>query len=107
AGGEPPDACRRAGEPPVTARPAGTYHSQELQAYATLAAGGEPGSATVTVGLARPRTLSPASDGVWAGDGLTVRLLDGGAGLEISLYGARRRQVARTRGPPPPRPRRP
>jgi AraC-like DNA-binding protein len=39
--------------------------------------------------------VSPASGGVWAGDGLTVRPLAGGAELEISLYGARRCRFAR------------
>jgi hypothetical protein len=53
--------------------------------------------------------VSPASDGVWAGEGLTVRLLAGGAALEsgaaleISLYGARRCRLTRVDGPPPAR----
>jgi hypothetical protein len=47
--------------------------------------------------------VSPASDGVWAGDGLTVRPLAGGAELEVSLYGARRCRFARIDGTPPPR----
>jgi len=104
-GDEPPGVYRRAGEPPAAAPPAGTYYSQELHAHATLAAsgGGPTGTAALAVGLAPPRAVSPASDGVWAGDGLTVRLLPGGAELEISLYGARRCRFARTDGTPPPR----
>jgi CubicO group peptidase (beta-lactamase class C family) len=104
-GDEPPEVYRRAGEPPTAAPPAGTYYSQELHAYATLAAadGAAPGAATLAIGLAPPRAVSPASEGVWAGDGLTVRPLAGAAELEVSLYGARRCRFARVEGTPPPR----
>jgi len=104
-GDEPPEVYLRAGEPPAAAPPAGTYYSPELHAHATLTAAGgaAPGTAALTVGLAPPRTVSPVSDGVWAGDGLTVRPLAGGAELEISLYGARRCRFARSDGTPPPR----
>jgi CubicO group peptidase (beta-lactamase class C family) len=104
-GDEPPEVYVRAGEPPAVAPPAGTYYSEELHAHATLAAadGEAPGTATLAVGLAPSRTVSPASGGVWAGDGLTVRPLAGGAELEISLYGARRCRFARIEGTPPPR----
>jgi hypothetical protein len=104
-GDEPPEVYLRAGEPPAAAPPAGTYYSQELHAHATLAAddGAAPGAATLAIGLAPPRTVSPASDGAWAGDGLTVRPLAGGAELEVSLYGARRCRFARIEGMPPPR----
>jgi hypothetical protein len=104
-GDEPPDVYLRVGVPPAAAAPAGTYYSEELGAYATLAAAGSgpPGTAAVTIGLAGPRTVSPASDGVWAGEGLTVRLLAGGASLEISLYGARHCRLTRVDGPPPAR----
>ena len=104
-GDEPPEVYLRAGEPPAMAPPAGTYYSQELHAHATLTAAGgaAPGTAALTVGLAPPRTVSPASGGAWTGDGLTVRPLAGGAELEISLYGARRCRFARTDGTPPPR----
>ena len=104
-GDEPPEVYVRAGEPPAAAPPAGTYYSEELHAHATLAAadGEAPGTATLAVGLAPPRTVSPASGGMWAGDGLTVRPLAGGAELEISLYGARRCRFARIAGTPPPR----
>src|SRR5215470_4045160 len=104
-GDEPPDVYLRAGEPPAAAPPAGTYYSEELHAHATLAAadGAAPGTADLAVGLAPPRTVSPVSEGVWAGDGLTVRPLAGGAELEISLYGARRCRFARIAGTPPPR----
>jgi CubicO group peptidase (beta-lactamase class C family) len=104
-GDEPPEVYLRAGEPPTATPPAGTYYSQELHAHATLAAadGAAPGTATLAIGLAPPRTVSPASDGVWAGDGLTVRPLAGGAELEVSLYGARRCRFARIDGSPPPR----
>jgi uncharacterized protein len=54
-------------------------------------------------GLAGPRAVSPVSDGVWAGEGLTVRLLAGEAALEISLYGARRCRFSRVDRSPPPR----
>jgi CubicO group peptidase (beta-lactamase class C family) len=104
-GDEPPDVYLRAGEPPAAAPPAGTYYSQELCAHATLAAadGAAPGTAALTIGLAPPRTVSPASGDAWAGDGLTVRPLAGGAELEVSLYGARRCRFARIDGTPPPR----
>jgi CubicO group peptidase (beta-lactamase class C family) len=104
-GDEPPEVYARAGEPPTAAPPAGTYYSEELHAHATLAAadGGARGTATLAAGLAPPRTVSPASGGAWAGDGLTVRPLAGGAELEISLYGARRCRFARIDGTPPPR----
>ena len=104
-GDEPPEVYARAGEPPTAAPPAGTYYSEELHAHATLAAadGGARGTATLAAGLAPPRTVSPASGGAWAGDGLTVRPLAGGAELEISLYGARRCRFARVDGTPPPR----
>jgi hypothetical protein len=104
-GDEPPEVYRRAGEPPAAGPPAGTYYSQELHAHATLAAadGAAPGAATIAIGLAPPRAVSPASEGVWAGDGLTVRPLAGAAELEVSLYGARRCRFARVEGTPPPR----
>jgi hypothetical protein len=104
-GDEPPEVYLRVGEPPAAAPPVGTYYSQELHAHATIAAAGgaPPGTAALAVGLAPPRTVSPASEGVWAGDGLTVRPLAGGAELEISLYGARRCRFARVDGAPPPR----
>ena len=65
--------------------------------------GAAPGAAALAIGLAPPRTVSPASEGVWAGDGLTVRPLAGAAELEVSLYGARRCRFARVDGAPPPR----
>jgi CubicO group peptidase (beta-lactamase class C family) len=104
-GDEPPDVYLRAGEPPAAAPPTGTYYSQELHAHATLAAadGAAPRAAALAIGLAPPRTVSPASAGAWAGDGLTVRPLAGGAEMEVSLYGARRCRFARIDGTPPPR----
>jgi CubicO group peptidase (beta-lactamase class C family) len=104
-GDEPPQVYLRVGEPPAAAPPTGTYYSQELHAHATIAAadGAPPGTAALAIGLAPPRTVSPASAGVWAGDGLTVRPLASGAELEISLYGARRCRFARIDGTPPPR----
>jgi hypothetical protein len=104
-GDEPPEVYLRVGQPPAAAPPAGTYYSQELHTHATLAAadGAAPGAATLAIGLAPPRVVSPASEGVWAGDGLTVRPLAGGAELEVSLYGARRCRFARVEGTPPPR----
>ena len=104
-GDEPPEVYLRAGDPPAAAPPTGTYYSEELRVHATLAAadGAVPGAAALTIGLASPRTVSPVSDGVWAGDGLTVRLLAGDAELEVSLYGARRCRFARVAGTPPPR----
>ena len=103
-GDEPPEVYLRAGEPPAAAPPAGAYYSQELHAHATLAAARRGPRGGHHRGRACPAgAVSPASDGVWAGDGLTVRPLAGGAELEISLYGARRCRFARTEGTPPPR----
>ena len=104
-GDEQPEVYLRVGDPPAAAPPAGTYYSQELHAHATVAAAGgaASGAASLAIGLAPPRTVSPASDGVWAGDGLTVRPLAGGAELEVSLYGARRCRFTRVDGTPPPR----
>jgi hypothetical protein len=104
-GDEPAEVFVRTGEPPPAAAPAGTYHSEELRAYATFAdvGGGPPGAAAVTIGLARPRAVAPVSDGVWAGDGVTIRLLPAEAALEISLYGARRCRFSRVDRAPPPR----
>jgi CubicO group peptidase (beta-lactamase class C family) len=104
-GDEPPEVYRRVAGPPTPAvPPAGTYHSDELDAYATLeASGGTGGAATVTVGLAGPRALAPVSGGVWAGGGLTVRVLSGGTALEMSLPGARRCRFTRVAGPAPAR----
>jgi CubicO group peptidase (beta-lactamase class C family) len=104
-GDEPPEVYRRVAGPPAPAVPsAGTYHSDELDAYATLkASGGTGGAATVTVGLAGPRTPAPVSGGVWAGGGLTVRVLSGGAAVEMSLPGARRCRFTRVAGPAPAR----
>jgi len=103
-GDEPPEVYQRVTGPlAVTEVPAGPYYSDELDAYATLAADGAGGTATVTVGLAEPRTLVPVAGGVWAGGGLTVRVRPGGAELEISLAGARRCRFTRASGPAPPR----
>src|SRR5215470_8537284 len=104
-GDEPAEVFVRMGEPPPAAPPTGTYYSEELRAYATLASadGGPPGTAAVTIGLAGPRAVSPVSDGVWAGEGLTIRLLPGEAALEMSLYGARRCRFSRAGHSPPPR----
>ena len=104
-GDEPAEVYVRTGEPPPAEPPTGTYYSEELHAYATFATvgGGPPGAAAVTIGLAGPRAVSPVSDGVWAGEGLTVRLLAGEAALEISLYGARRCRFSRVDRSPPPR----
>ena len=104
-GDEPAEVFVRTGEPPAAAPPAGTYYSEELLAYVTFAAadGGPPGTAAVTIGLAGPRAVSPVSDGVWAGEGLTIRLLPGQAALEMSLDGARRCRFSRVGHSPPPR----
>jgi len=104
-GDEPPEVYQRVARPPAAAQPpAGAYYSDELAAYATLAAGGSAGgAATVTVGLAGARTLVPVSGGVWAGDGLTLRVLPGGAALEISLPGARRCRFTAVSGAVPAR----
>jgi CubicO group peptidase (beta-lactamase class C family) len=90
---------------PTPPTPSGTYFSQELRTHATLtvADGTGRGPLEVTVGLAPPRRLRPASPGVWAGDGFTARLLLGGEELEISLEGARHCRFARVAGPAPPR----
>jgi len=104
-GDEPAEVFVRTGEPPPAAPPTGTYYSEELLAYATIAAadGGPPGTAAVTIGLAGPRAVSPASNGVWAGEGLTIRLLPGEAALEMSVDGARRCRFSRADHSPPPR----
>jgi CubicO group peptidase (beta-lactamase class C family) len=100
----PPEIYHRAGEAPSASTPAGTYYSQELRAYATLMAAndGRPGSAAITIGLAKPRTVAPAATGEWSGEGLTLRLADNGALLEVSGYGAQRIRFCRANGPAPP-----
>ena len=44
--------------------PAGIFRNEELRAYAELQAG-ESGALTIVIGLAAPRRLEPAGDGVW------------------------------------------
>jgi CubicO group peptidase (beta-lactamase class C family) len=90
---------RRAGALPdgsaPRAVPAGIFRNEELGADAEIRAG-DRGAAEIRIGLAEPRPLTPAGDGVWlaaggafpAGGTLTVRL-DGSA-LLISGPGARR-----------------
>jgi hypothetical protein len=104
-GDAPPEVYMRTGEPPRVASPTGTYFSEELRAYADLAIadGGAPGTAAITVGLAEPRIVSPVTDSVWAGEGLTIRLLARETVLEISLYAARRCRFTRVDCSPPPR----
>lgn len=86
--------------------PAGIFRNEELRAYADLKAG-ESGAGEIMIGLAAPRRLVPAGDGVWRSDGgsetgsgategstatasaLTVRVTGDGAALLVSLPGAR------------------
>ena len=63
---------------------------------------GQTGSAAVTIGLAKPRTVTPAATGEWAGEGRTLRLIDHGAFLEVSCYGAQRIRFDRVNGAAPP-----
>jgi CubicO group peptidase (beta-lactamase class C family) len=108
-GSKQPEVYERVPEqlPPEAATASGTYFSEELRAYATLTVANEAGGRAleVTVGLAPPRSVRSASAGVWAGDGLTVRLPPGGEELEISLEGARHCRFARVAPPAPPSPR--
>jgi hypothetical protein len=99
----PPEIYRRADRVPAAA-PTGTYYSEELRAYAILTStnDSQAGSAAVTIGLAKPRTVAPAAPGEWAGEGLTLRLIDHGAFLEVSSYGARRIRFDRVNGAAPP-----
>jgi CubicO group peptidase (beta-lactamase class C family) len=93
-----------AGGPSPLPVPAGIFRNEELRAYAELKAG-ESGALTVVIGLAAPRRLGPAGDGVWrsagradaddacaAGDPeggpLTVRLTEDAAALLVSVPGA-------------------
>ena len=100
----PPEIYRRADRAPAASAPTGTYYSEELRAYATLtpANDGQTGSAAATIGLAKPRTVAPAAIGAWAGEGLTLRLIDHGAFLEVSSYGAQRIRFDRVNGSAPP-----
>jgi CubicO group peptidase (beta-lactamase class C family) len=102
-GEEQPEIYRRVGTPPPASALAGTYYSDELRAYAKLtpATDGPPGSSMITIGLAKPVTVTPVASGEWAGSGLTVRLLDGAAGLEVSRDAARRIPFTRVSGQPP------
>jgi CubicO group peptidase (beta-lactamase class C family) len=102
-GEEQPEIYRRVATPQPATAPAGTYYSHELRAYAELAAasGDAPGSCAVRIGLAKPLTVTPAADSEWAGSGLTVRLLDNAAALEISCYGAQRIHFTRVSEPRP------
>ena len=80
--------------------PAGIFRNEELRAYAELKAG-ESGALTVVIGLAPPRRLRPAGDGVWRSSGhgeeaggateagpLTVRLTQDASALLVSVPGA-------------------
>lgn len=100
----PPEIYRRAATAPAAPAPTGTYYSEELRAYATLTPtnDGQAGSAAVTIGLAKPRTVTPAAAGEWAGKGLTLRLVDDGALLEVSSYGAQRVRFDRVNDGAPP-----
>ena len=100
----PPEIYCRAAAGPAPPAPTGTYYSEELRAYATLTSAndGQAGSAAVSIGLAKPRTVTPAALGEWAGEGLTLRLIDHGAFLEVSSYGAQRIRFDRVSGAAPP-----
>jgi CubicO group peptidase (beta-lactamase class C family) len=111
-GDEPPVVYRRPAAvdaPPAV--PDGIYFSEELHAYATLQPAGpdasagpgglDAGLARLAVGLAKPVTLPPVGAAEWAGEGLTVRLVDGGAALEISCDGALRSRFRQVPGPVP------
>jgi len=94
--------------------PAGIFRNEELRAYAELTAG-ESGALTIVIGLAPPRRLRPAGDGVWRsagrneaggastagvsqggvsdggvseGGSLTVRLTEDASALLVSVPGA-------------------
>jgi len=102
-GDDAPEVYTRVGAPPATVGvPSAAYFSEELRAYATIApADDATGAATITIGLADGRAVTPVSDGVWAGDGLTVRLTDDGATLSVGEYGARRVSFTRIAGTAP------
>ena len=57
-----------AGGPSARPGPAGIFRNEELRAYAELKAG-ESGALTAVIGLAAPRRLRPAGDGVWRAAG--------------------------------------
>jgi len=83
------------GSPPPMS--AGIFFNEELRAHAEVRAG-QSGAAEIVIGLAPPRSLSPAGDGVWRGAGaghpgvgpVTVRVTGDGAALLVSAPGARR-----------------
>lgn len=102
-GDEQPESYRRVGGAPVAAAPAGTYYSDELRAYAELTPAGDdaPGASIAAIGLAKPVTVTPVARGEWTGSGLTVRLIDNAARLEISYYGAQRIRFTHVSGRPP------
>ena len=50
----------------------------------------------------RGYTVTPAAIGEWAGEGLTLRLMDHGASLEVSSYGAQRVRFDRVNDAAPP-----
>ena len=94
--------------------PAGIFRNEELRAYAELKAG-ESGALTVVIGLAAPRRLRPAGDGVWRSAGradaddasatgdseggpLTVRLTEDASALLVSVPGAHHVRFDRVSG---------
>ena len=93
--------------------PAGIFRNEELRAYAELEAG-ESGALTVVIGLAPPRRLGPAGDGVWAtaalpelaaesgeaGGPLTVRIAQDASALLVSVPGAHHVRFDRVPGAP-------
>ncbi len=84
----------------------GIFRNEELRVYADLraSAAGEP---EIAIGLARPRSLSPAGPGAWycasteSAAALTVRVGSAGASLLVSVPGARRVRFDRVTGPVP------
>jgi hypothetical protein len=101
-----------AGGPSPLPVPAGIFRNEELRAYAELKAG-QSGGLTVVIGLAAPRRLRPAGDGVWRSAGraeaaaesaeggpLTVRLTQDATALLVSVPGAHHVRFDRVPGAP-------
>jgi hypothetical protein len=85
--------------------PSGHFFNEELTAYATTTADdslADERAAAITIGLAAPRKLVLAGDGVWraaTGGALTVRLADDDCSLLISVPGAHHLAFSRVADP--------
>jgi CubicO group peptidase (beta-lactamase class C family) len=85
--------------------PSGHFFNEELTAYATTTADdslADETAAAITIGLAAPRKLVSAGDGVWraaTGGALTVPLAPEGSSQQISVPGAHHLAFSRAADP--------